>query len=252
VLLCHTDKQIAQTPPCRLPGILYTATRHSPSRRNLVVAAHARPTDSSHRCGECEMPFTGPVACLASKRAALNHPSQPLGRALMHDVSSAGPLPRRQMRPGAARGLWHRISLVRPAKLCQAKLGRVSVPRRSRLDPLHASALPQRRSTKFPHLRKPGQGARVCIRPMLRAKVQGFRHFRTTRIPPFCIPDCLRFLYPRYSAFPEACPPRARGLTGAAYYIYYAPMINIVYNTTCLVCGLKAKLTSERAEYLHQ
>jgi hypothetical protein len=34
----------------------------------------------------------GKVACLASKRAALNHPSQPLGRALMHDVPSAGPL----------------------------------------------------------------------------------------------------------------------------------------------------------------
>jgi hypothetical protein len=88
VLLCHTDKQIAQTPPpCRLPEILYTASWHSPSRRNL-----ARPTDSSHRCGECEDRRFWRVACLASKRSALNHPSQPLGRALMHDVPSAGPV----------------------------------------------------------------------------------------------------------------------------------------------------------------
>jgi hypothetical protein len=47
---------------------------------------------------------SGPVACLASKRAALNHPSQPLGRALMHDVPSAGPLAPETTRVLAAAG----------------------------------------------------------------------------------------------------------------------------------------------------
>src|ERR1700730_6478395 len=73
----------------------------------------------------------------------------------------------------------HRISLVRPVKLCQAKLGRGSVPRRSRLDPLHASALAQRRST-----------FRICGSPVREREFESFSRYptgllQTPYFPPF-------------------------------------------------------------------
>jgi hypothetical protein len=42
-----------------------------------------------HRCGEYEDRRFWPVACRHKQGAALNDPSQPRGRALMHDVPSA-------------------------------------------------------------------------------------------------------------------------------------------------------------------
>jgi len=47
VLRCYTNKYDGSKAALPLRGIFYTATRHTPSPRNLVVAAHARPTDAS-------------------------------------------------------------------------------------------------------------------------------------------------------------------------------------------------------------
>jgi hypothetical protein len=79
--------------------------RQSPSRRNLVVAAHARPTDSSHRYGQCkDARFAGRLPSRA--KGGAKPPSQPLGRALMHDVPLLAPPPAKGRRQHASWGLW--------------------------------------------------------------------------------------------------------------------------------------------------
>ena len=54
--------------------------------------AHARPTDHHRGAANAGMAVFGRSPAVMSKREALNRPSQPRGRALMHGVPSAGPV----------------------------------------------------------------------------------------------------------------------------------------------------------------
>jgi hypothetical protein len=94
-----------------------------------------------------------PVACRHGQGAALNHLSQPPGRALMHDVSPLAPGSWR-MREGLRVAM---CSLAQP-RLLSNWLERLFL---AGLDPtpLHSIAWPQRRSTDCFRTRKPDRGS---------------------------------------------------------------------------------------------